>query len=623
MAEPGETMLDPKYLGGLIGGEGYAFQNAYVLYCLADWLIDPALVGLQPEGWDDVEAFFQDEDGPGGGGRRREAIQVKDHPVKPAEARDILAEFQRRAASLPPGGWTSAATWCSASTTSWRRPTPIWRPGNSGCCAPWPASAGRWATTCWRRWAGRLPKFRKLRKSGRAWTPRCGRWWTGGWYTTTGKRENTTCTPSCGAARAEAHGQLRDYFATVPPPERVQTLDDLAPAIELYHHTVRAGQYDEAVRLMRDRLVPVPLHFQFSAYQLCIELLRALFPDGEDNPPRLKEEGDQAWTLNALANSYGLSGQPRRAVPLFEGYISISESRGDKTNQAIGLGNLAIRQVELGALRAAGANLHRRIAFCREIEDEFQEAIGHAELGRLLAYRGAWSEAGEELTTALALFEKRRHVQGQAVTWAYRALCAQLLARHAALTGEPIPDPQSPISLAQRALELADEDTRTRYPHPRDYVRTHWLLGAAHRAAGPSTPFDVAQGEGSGREWDAAERHLSGALTRCRGINLVEFEADILLDLARLRKAEGQRDEARRLTEEALLITERSGYVLQGAYTRLFLAELDLEAGEREKARDHARAARALATCDGPPHYTYKVAYEEAGVLLARLGFGT
>ena len=29
---------------------------------------------------------------------------------------------------------------------------------------------------------------------------------------------------------------------------------------------------------------------------------------------------------------------------------------------------------------------------------------------------------------------------------------------------------------------------------------------------------------------------------------------------------------------------------------------------------------RALATCDGPPDYTYKVAYDEAGALLARLG---
>ncbi len=61
-----------------------------------------------------------------------------------------------------------------------------------------------------------------------------------------------------------------------------------------------------------------PTYYQFGAYQLRIELLRALFLDGEDKPPRLKDESAQAWTLSALASSYSLSGQPRRAVPLFE-----------------------------------------------------------------------------------------------------------------------------------------------------------------------------------------------------------------------------------------------------------------------------------------------------------------
>ena len=46
--------------------------------------------------------------------------------------------------------------------------------------------------------------------------------------------------------RAAAHTTLRDYFAAVPAPDKVTRLEDLAPVIELYHHTVRAGQLDEA-----------------------------------------------------------------------------------------------------------------------------------------------------------------------------------------------------------------------------------------------------------------------------------------------------------------------------------------------------------------------------------------
>ena len=100
---------------------------------------------------------------------------------------------------------------------------------------------------------------------------------------------------------------------------------------------------------------------------------------------------------------------------------------------------------------------------------------------------------------------------------------------------------------------------------------------------------------------------------------MVDDEADILIDLARLPSATGAPDEAQRLAEEALVITERSGYVLQGADAHLELAKLALARGDKATAREHAAEARRLATCDGPPDYTYKVAYDEAGDLLDQL----
>jgi tetratricopeptide (TPR) repeat protein len=224
--------------------------------------------------------------------------------------------------------------------------------------------------------------------------------------------------------------------------------------------------------------------------------------------------------------------------------------------------------------------------------------------------------------------------------WAYRALRELLWLRSASQSA--IGNWQSAIPPARRALELADETARTKYPHESDYVRAHWLLGAAHRVAG---------------QFDEAERHLHEALERCRRINLVEFEGDILIDLTRLRATTGAPDEAQRLAEEARLITERSGYVLQGADAHLELAKLALgfyeggqscgsagrrgsaalpgegaafseivraavqraSAEQRKLAREHAQEARRLATCDGPPDYTYKVAYDEAGELLEQL----
>jgi tetratricopeptide (TPR) repeat protein len=395
---------------------------------------------------------------------------------------------------------------------------------------------------------------------------------------------------------------------------------------------VRAGQYDEAYKLFDD-LVHRPTYYQFGAYQLCIELLRALFPDGEDRPPRLKKEGDQGWTLAALANSYSLSGQPRRAVPVLQSAVRLAEKMERKDNVAIGLGNLAIVQDSLGALQAAEANLRRECEIYQELETDLDTSQNRTEYGRLLCHCGAFEEARRALDLAEHLAKKVRSVQTQCVVWAYRAQHALLLARWSALQPPESSGPSGgragvALSAAREALELADETARTSYPVERDYVRAHWLLGAARCAAGSST--------GSEQALDAAERHLSEALTRCRGINMIDHEADILLDLARLRHAQSSfdaaqdasfdpaqdahREEALRLAEEALFITERSSYVLQGADVHLFLAEIEIEQGDEGAALAHAQKARELATCDGPPDYTYKVAYEEAGALLDRLG---
>ncbi len=163
-----------------------------------------------------------------------------------------------------------------------------------------------------------------------------------------------------------------------------------------------------------------------------------------------------------------------------------------------------------------------------------------------------------------------------------------------------------------KAMIFMEEFSKINYPIKREYVRNFWLLGATYRA---------------NNELTLAEENLSKALNLCRQINLVESEANILLDVARLRYAQGDFKDAQEKASEALVITERSGYVLQGADVNLFLATLALEGyrleglkveSDKEAAKFHAQEALRLATCDGPPYY-YKVAYEEAERMLEKL----
>jgi tetratricopeptide (TPR) repeat protein len=423
--------------------------------------------------------------------------------------------------------------------------------------------------------------------------------------------------------RQQAHTVLIVIFEAYPAPERVQRIEELTPQIELYHHLLYAGRYDEACTIYRDRLAS-PLYYQFGAYETEIDLLRGLFPDGEDRPPRLSKEKDRGWILNVLAGSYAMSGQPRRAIPLFEASNDIDEQRGDKKGVAIGLGNLADDQLSTGQFRIAEANQRRSIALCQELGDAFWEAVGHAELGRLLAYTGRWKEAEDALDAAMNIDEPRGDVQAQGLIWAHRALLALLQSRASLASSPPpsspppssphVPSPHVPspppssspaLAHAQQALALADETARTIHPVERDYVRAHWLLGAAHLAGG---------------DLPAAERHLGEALTRCRGINAVMHEPDILLELARLRLAQSNPEEAQALAAAAQGISERSGYVLFEADARLVLARLAQQAGNAEEARQQAEAARRLATCDGPPAHTYYAAYVEAARVVDEVG---
>jgi len=135
-------------------------------------------------------------------------------------------------------------------------------------------------------------------------------------------------------------------------------------------------------------------------------------------------------------------------------------------------------------------------------------------------------------------------------------------------------------------------------------VRCHWLLGWAALANG---------------QLDEAQVRLDEALRRCRAINLVEFEPKILLAQARLLRQAQQSDSAKDFLAEAQTIAERAGYVLDLADIHNLLAQLALDAGDRDEARDHARAARDYAWCDGPP-YAYQVALDEADRLLGKIG---
>jgi tetratricopeptide (TPR) repeat protein len=379
--------------------------------------------------------------------------------------------------------------------------------------------------------------------------------------------------------KEKVHSRLMVYFATIPESERIESVDDLTPVIELYHHTVRAGGYNAAMYLFQDRL-HYDLYYRYGACQTIIELLSALFPDGEDKPPRLKEEGDQAWTENVLANSLSSSGQLRRAMPLYEMANEIDEKRGNREGVAIGLGNLALAVlIPLGKLDVAENNLKRAIEIDHEIKDILQRACDCQNFGLLLAYKGNFENSRVALAKALTIFKGKGQTFREGYVWCFISLLG-LLENDIGSALKSAKNGKSKLSFKEVLKER---------------ILAEYLLGATYFLKG---------------NFVEAEKYLTEALKWDREINLVELEPDILLEFAKLLFRQNHKEEALKYAEEALQIADRCEYRLKQVDIHNFLAEFYLAADDLEKAKKHGEIAKERAECG------YKPALEKAEKLL-------
>jgi len=83
------SLVSPSAMGGIIGGGGYDFQSRYIACRIPEWLADLTFTQVFHEGTGDVDVEFGNSKR-----RRREHIQVKDHPVTTkGEFMDVVSTF--------------------------------------------------------------------------------------------------------------------------------------------------------------------------------------------------------------------------------------------------------------------------------------------------------------------------------------------------------------------------------------------------------------------------------------------------------------------------------------------------------------------------------------------------
>lgn len=131
------------------------------------------------------------------------------------------------------------------------------------------------------------------------------------------------------ANKESIHLKLRDYFMmNIPQTKKTQSMEEISPVIEIYYHSAKAGLFDEAYNLYRNRLSKL-LFFRFGAYQTIIVLLQLLFENPSDNVPNLKNYKAQISAMNDLAGAYDRMGHARQAVDILENVFKIIKEKGD------------------------------------------------------------------------------------------------------------------------------------------------------------------------------------------------------------------------------------------------------------------------------------------------------
>jgi hypothetical protein len=156
-----------------------------------------------------------------------------------------------------------------------------------------------------------------------------------------------------------------------------------------------------------------------------------------------------------------------------------------------------------------------------------------------------------------------------------------------------------------------EKAARSSEPSEHDFVRSGLVLGNALVAEA------VAGGQGARDNIKEAEPYLADALSRCRRSNLIGFEPDLLIAMARWHQAAGRPGEAQRLAEEALAVADRCEYRLKQAEIHNLMAQIALDQSENDTARQRAELAKKRAICDGTPH-SYQTAIDEAQAIITQ-----
>jgi tetratricopeptide (TPR) repeat protein len=153
--------------------------------------------------------------------------------------------------------------------------------------------------------------------------------------------------------KKEMHQLAFSYYLSLKLPEKRANKKDVQSLIEACYHACRAGQYDEAARIIFDRNLYEDLD-RWGEPGTLIELYGGLLPEDHfsDNI-LLSDKHTHSSIIGCLGIAYSDLDKVEKAIEYYEKALAIAQEIGDRRGEGTWLGNLGGAYWNLGKVEKA------------------------------------------------------------------------------------------------------------------------------------------------------------------------------------------------------------------------------------------------------------------------------
>jgi len=384
------------------------------------------------------------------------------------------------------------------------------------------------------------------------------------------------------------HTRIGDlYSARAGEPPATPQLAELSDWIEAAYHFCRGGQYDRAFDVYNDKIEQGDervLSWKLNAYSTIAAIVEQFFRNEESQDPLVESVERQWFLINRLGVCRMNLGRLKKAAELFSKATALAEQHNLLKEQLYSSENQVESNSNLGFLKVAHNRAKEAVRLAKDLNEP-------PELRDALSYQAWIAHLSGEIEDANAAFHEAEKLQAEIEPENpyVMSLYGIWHADHLRRTG----DFEAAESAIRRVLAYAEAKEML------DDISQCWrLLG------------DLASARADHK---VAEACYAEALKLARNMSEVTVLLEALLARGRWAASVNAED-ARSNLEEALHYACGGLYGLYETDVRIGLARLEKAEGNRESARKQAKRAYDLAA-----NSNYFWARNEANALLAEL----